>query len=61
VAFGDRHGCRRQLVYVGGGGRTLQTLAQAMTDAGVQRGMELRAADRHLAPDQRDFFYLTLR
>ncbi|MCY7400451.1 MAG: hypothetical protein LH477_05740 [Nocardioides sp.] len=79
------------LVYVAGGNLTLQTLADAMVDAGVQRGMELdihpgmtsfatwaptsngsavptkllpgmsKPADRYLVPDQRDFFYLTLR
>ena len=79
------------LVYVAGNGLTLQTLADAMVQIGVQRGMELdihsnmvsfsswtptstgsvtptkllpdmqRPADRYLAVDQRDFFYLTLR
>lgn len=79
-------------VYVAGAGLTLQTLANALSQAGVVRGMELdihsgmasfaswtpdrggttatpvkllpgmsRSADRYLAPDQRDFFYLTLR
>jgi hypothetical protein len=83
----DAHG---NLVYVAGNQLTLQTLAQAMADAGIRRGMELdihpdmtsfaswsaaggsvrpskllpdmhRPADRYLAPDQRDFFFLTLR
>lgn len=80
------------LVYVAGTAMNLQTLATAMADAGIVRGMELdihsnmpsfaswtatgqgttiapvkllpamqRPADRYLAPDQRDFFYLTLR
>jgi hypothetical protein len=78
------------LIYVTGENLTLQTLATAMADVGVVRGMELdihsalvsfaswaptptgvvatkllpgmdRPADRYLAADQRDFFYLTLR
>lgn len=78
------------LLYVGGAGLDLKTLAAAMVQAGVTRGMELdvhpgmasfaswtadlgrpvpvkllpgmtRPADRYLVPDQRDFFYLTLR
>jgi hypothetical protein len=79
------------LIYVAGANLTLQTLAAALADAGVVRGMELdihsalvsfaswaptlpgrarptkllpgmeRPANRYLAPDQRDFFYLTLR
>ncbi|SDD77919.1 hypothetical protein SAMN05216410_0150 [Sanguibacter gelidistatuariae] len=80
------------LVYIAGTAMNLQTLATAMVDAGIVRGMELdihsnlqsfatwtpsasattmtpvkllpsmqRPADRYLAPDQRDFFYLTLR
>lgn len=79
------------LVYVAGDGLTLRTLADAMAQAGIQRGMELDIhprmvafaswqsgprgsvtptkllpdlpvrADRYLNPDQRDFFYLTLR
>jgi hypothetical protein len=79
------------LIYVAGANLTLQTLAVALADAGVVRGMELdihsalvsfaswlpagtrgvvptkllpemeRPADRYLAPDQRDFFYFTLR
>jgi hypothetical protein len=79
------------LLYVAGHGLTLRTLARAMVEAGIQRGMELdihggmaafsswrpdRAgtvtptkllpdmpapADRYLRPDQRDFFYVTLR
>jgi hypothetical protein len=79
------------LIYVAGSGLTLRTLADAMVQAGIQRGMELdihsrmvafsswqpgRAgavtpstllpdmpspADRYLSPDQRDFFYVTLR
>lgn len=82
---------RGNLVYVAGNELTLKSLAQAMVDAGIQRGMELdihsnmvsfsswrpvaggsvtptkllpglqRPADRYLAVDQRDFFYLTLR
>jgi hypothetical protein len=81
---------RGDLVYVAGNFMNLQTLATAMADCGVVRGMELdmhrgmvsfsswqpaggrmrptkllptmtRPADRYLAPDQRDFFYLTLR
>jgi hypothetical protein len=69
----------------------LTTLATAMADAGIVRGMQLdihpgmdsfsswrpaagatslptkllpamtRPADRYLVPDQRDFFYLTVR
>jgi hypothetical protein len=85
----DAHG---DLVYVAGDQMTLSTLATAMVDAGVVRGMQLDihrsmvtfaswlpgaggatpaathllpdmpgAADRYLQPDQRDFFYLTLR
>ncbi|WP_127131864.1 phosphodiester glycosidase family protein [Georgenia sp. SYP-B2076] len=83
----DKHG---NLVYVAGAGLTLATLADAMTAAGIDRGMELdihkgkvafaswhpvgagvaapkrllpdmpSLPDRYLAPDQRDFFYLTL-
>lgn len=79
------------LLYVAGNGLTLRTLADAMVQAGIQRGMELDIhsrmvdfaswqpgpagsltptkllpdipvpADRYLSPDQRDFFYLTLR
>ncbi len=79
------------LIYVAGANLTLQTLAAALADARVVRGMELdihsalvsfaswaptltgrarptkllpgmeRPANRYLAPDQRDFFYLTLR
>jgi hypothetical protein len=78
------------LIYVAGNHMNLITLATAMADAGVVRGMQLdihpgmasfsswrpastgstptkllpgmtRAADRYLAPDQRDFFYLTAR
>jgi hypothetical protein len=79
------------LIYVAGANLTLQTLAAALADTGVVRGMELdihsalvsfaswapggtrpvvptkllpgmeRPADRYLAADQRDFFYLTLR
>jgi hypothetical protein len=79
------------LVYVAGANLTLQTLAAALADERVVRGMELdihsalvsfawwapgqtgrlrptkllpgmeRPANRYLAPDQRDFFYLTLR
>ncbi|MGV8965806.1 MAG: hypothetical protein ACOH2F_05960 [Cellulomonas sp.] len=80
------------LVYVAGTALNLKTLATAMADAGIVRGMELdmhsnmpsfstwtpaasgttitpvkllpgmhQSADRYLAPDQRDFFYLTLR
>jgi len=79
------------LIYVAGANLTLQTLAAALADAGVVRGMELdihsalvsfaswapnltgrarptkllpgmeRPANRYLAPDQRDFLYLTLR
>ena len=79
------------LIYVSGENLTLQTLAVALADAGVVRGMELdihsalvsfatwapsptgkvvptkllpgmgRPADRYLAADQRDFFYLTLK
>jgi hypothetical protein len=82
---------RGNLIYVAGSGLRLQTLARAMVDAGIQRGMELdihthmasfsswqpaaggevaptkllptmhRPADRYLSPDQRDFFYVTLR
>lgn len=76
------------LVYVAGPGLTLPVLADALSDAGAVRGMQLDvhppfpffavwthpggrdaaarllpsmgwAADRFLAPDQRDFFYLT--
>lgn len=83
----DSHG---DLIYVAGDNLTLQTLSTAMTDAGIQRGMELdihprmvnfaawtpkagghitatnllpnmpAAANRYVAADQRDFFYLTL-
>ena len=79
------------LIYVAGRGLTLRTLADAMTQAGIQRGMELdihsrmvafaswqpgpagpvtpskllpdmpAPADRYLNPDQRDFFYVTVR
>lgn len=80
------------LVYVAGNHFTLTTLADALTQAGVVRGMQLdihtqmvtanlfrlgpldhrpapvkllptmaRPADRYLAPDQRDFFTVTLR
>lgn len=79
------------LIYVAGNNLTLQTLATAMTEAGIQRGMQLdihhvdvnfaiwnqpaggqaaatnllpntkAAADRYLAADQRDFFYMTLK
>jgi|SRR5450631_1067173 len=79
------------LIYVAGANLTLRTLAVALADTGVVRGMELdihsalvsfasytstgtqrvvatkllpemsRPADRYLAADQRDFFYLTLR
>jgi hypothetical protein len=79
------------LIYVAGANLTLQSLADALADAGVVRAMELdihsalvsfaswapsaagrveatkllpgmsRPADRYLAADQRDFFYLTLR
>jgi len=79
------------LIYVAGPNLTLGTLASALAEAGVARGMELdihpalvsfawwtptlsgqvgptkllrgmeRPANRYLAPDQRDFFYLTLR
>ena len=78
------------LIYVSGENLTLQSLAAALADAGVVRGMELdihsalvsfaswapsptgrveptkllpgmdRPANRYLAADQRDFFYLTL-
>lgn len=74
------------LIYVAGNKMNLITLATAMADAGVMRGMQLdihtgmasfsswragvptkllpampRPADRYLAPDQRDFLYLTAR
>jgi hypothetical protein len=79
------------LVYVAGNTMNLATLATAMVDAGIVRGMQLdihpgmdsfsswrpaagatsmptkllpamtRPADRYLVPDQRDFFYLTVR
>jgi hypothetical protein len=79
------------LIYVSGDNLTLHSLAAALADAGVMRGMELdihsalvsfaswapsldghvvptkllpgmdRPADRYLAADQRDFFYLTLK
>ena len=79
------------LIYVSGDNLTLQSLAAALADAGVVRGMELdihsalvsfaswvpsptgkvkptkllpgmdRPANRYLAADQRDFFYLTLK
>jgi hypothetical protein len=82
---------RGDLVYVSGENLTLQTLASALADVGVVRGMELdihsalvsfaswapsptgkvlptkllpgmdRPADRYLAADQRDFFYITLK
>lgn len=85
----DAHG---DLIYVAGDQMTLSTLAAAMVDAGVVRGMQLDihrsmvtfaswrpgpggtspvpthllpampgSAARYLQPDQRDFFYLTLR
>jgi hypothetical protein len=85
----DAHG---NLIYVAGNHMNLTTLATAMADAGVVRGMQLdihtgmasfsswrpsasggtsvptkllpamtRSADRYLAPDQRDFLYLTAR
>ena len=85
----DTHG---DLIYVAGRGLTLTTLADGMSKAGIQTGMELdihttmvtfnlfnpqnRAADqtgtkllasmsqpshRYLGPDQRDFFYVTVR
>jgi hypothetical protein len=79
------------LIYVAGANLTLQTLAAALADVRVVRGMELdihsalvsfawwtptptgqvgptkllpgmeRPANRYLTPDQRDFFYVTLR
>ena len=78
------------LIYVAGHGLTLQTLAQALVQAGAVQGMELdihsgqvnfsswtpqgttsvptellpdmlKPPDRYLAPDQRDFFYLTVK
>ena len=78
------------LIYVAGDGLTLQTLAQALLQAGAVQGMELdihsgqvnfsswtprgkaavptellpgmpKPPDRYLAPDQRDFFYLTVK
>lgn len=79
------------LVYIAGNSMSLRELADAMAQAGIQRGMELDIhsrmvdfaswqpgssgtptptkllpdmpvpADRYLNPDQRDFFYLTLR
>jgi hypothetical protein len=85
----DAHG---NLIYVAGNNLDLTTLATAMVDVGVVRGMQLdihstmdtfswwmpgaakgssiptkllpdmsRPADRYLVPDQRDFFYLTVR
>lgn len=85
----DKHG---DLLYVAGNRMNLATLAAAMADAGVQRGMQLdihdgmasfaswkpaagggtgtptkllpamsRSAWRYIAPDQRDFVYLSAR
>lgn len=78
------------LIYVAGGGLTLETLAKTLAQAGAIQGMELdihygqvnfsswrpqgtnsvptkllpnmpNSADRYLNPDQRDFFYLTIK
>lgn len=81
---------RGNLIYVAADKVNLQTLAQALLDAGAVTGMELdihggmtafnswavdaagrlgpsallptvqKAPDRYLAPDRRDFFYITL-